>query len=110
MTLCPACFNAVAAVRPAIPAPTMRTFSCTVLSLEPIVLMRYMSSFLERWSKTAILRGFDCVVQGIRGNCSLYLFLQGENYESGFCTEEEFTDHSTVNLSFSFDQRYRRDH
>ena len=37
MTLCPACFNAVAAVRPAIPAPTIRMFSWTVLPLEPIV-------------------------------------------------------------------------
>jgi hypothetical protein len=36
VTLCPACFNAVAAVRPAIPAPTMRTFSCAELLLEPI--------------------------------------------------------------------------
>lgn len=38
MTLCPACFNAVAAVRPAIPAPMMRIFSCMALSLEPMVI------------------------------------------------------------------------
>ena len=37
VTLCPACFNAVAAVRPAIPAPTIMIFSWTVLLLEPIV-------------------------------------------------------------------------
>jgi hypothetical protein len=59
-----------------------------------------MSSFLERWSKTAMLRGFDCVVQGIRGNNSLYLFLRGENYESGFCTEKEFTDRKYGQFKF----------
>jgi hypothetical protein len=37
VTLCPACFRAVAAVRRAIPAPTIRMFSWTVLPLEPIV-------------------------------------------------------------------------
>lgn len=38
VTLCPACFNAVAAVRPAIPAPTMSMLSSMLLSQEPIVL------------------------------------------------------------------------
>lgn len=36
VTLCPACFSAVAAVRPAIPAPTMRTLSLTGEYWEPI--------------------------------------------------------------------------
>jgi hypothetical protein len=43
VTLCPACFNAVAAVSPAIPAPTMRMLSCSELVLEPM-LSRYVGS------------------------------------------------------------------
>ena len=42
VTLCPACLNAAAAVRPAIPAPTIRTSSFSYLSVgsntEPILL------------------------------------------------------------------------
>jgi len=37
VTLCPACFNAVTVVSPAIPAPTMRMLSCFELVFEPIV-------------------------------------------------------------------------
>ena len=37
VTLCPACFSAVAAVRPAIPAPTMRALSLTGEYWEPIM-------------------------------------------------------------------------
>lgn len=37
MALCPACLSAVAAVSPAIPAPTMKMLSCSELVFEPIV-------------------------------------------------------------------------
>lgn len=38
VTLCPACFRAVAAVRPAIPAPRIRMLSCKGV-FEPILAM-----------------------------------------------------------------------
>jgi len=70
VTLCPACFNAVAAVRPAIPAPTIRMFSWTVLPLEPIV-KRYQRHCARRLLTQAMLSGRSRLCCRVGDNCAL---------------------------------------
>ena len=63
MTLCSACFNAVAAVSPAIPAPTIGMFSWTVSPLETIV-DRYQKHSVGRFVDTGDdIRKFAFVLQ-----------------------------------------------